>query len=75
MKTYQLTQNWNGVAKSTQLFGPFRIQSSSGYGYFRKEDIPPEGQPGTNAFFSSAIEADPSTFQDVTDSQPTKNPA
>lgn len=74
MKTYELTQDWNGVPQGTQIFGPYQITGSSTKGYFTKENIPTTPQGGTNAFFASAVEGNDSIFRDVTTPE-TKNPA
>lgn len=66
MKTYELTQDWQGVLKGTKLYGPFQIMASSGYGYCIQENIPADGQPTSNAFFASAVETNPTVFQEVT---------
>jgi|HubBroStandDraft_3_1064219.scaffolds.fasta_scaffold235701_2 hypothetical protein len=75
MNTYQLQIDYQGMPKNTLLFGPLPLISSSKPAYFTKENLPLEGQYGTNGFFQSAVEGNASVFKNVTPSQSTKNPA
>lgn len=62
MKTYELTQDWQGVLKGTKLYGRYPILASAMGGYYTEENIPKDPNGGDNAFFASAVENNPEIF-------------
>lgn len=67
MKTYKLTQDWNGLKAGLQIFGPLPLIRSSLKAYFTKENIPPQGSFGDNGFFASAVENNADIFKLISD--------
>ena len=63
MNTYTLLTDWNGIPKGTQIFGPAPLLGSSLPAYFTKENLPAEGQFGSNGFFKTSVENNPDTFK------------
>lgn len=63
MKVYQLVNSYGGLPAGTELYGPYPLLGSSLPAYFTKENIPELGQYGSNGFFQSAVENNPSIFK------------
>lgn len=67
MKIYELITDWQGLKAGTKLYGRYPIIASAIGGYFTQENIPTSPEGGSDAFFASAIENDPTLFKLIED--------
>lgn len=69
MKTYELINDWQGLKAGTKLYGRYPILASAIGGYYTEENIPTDPDGGSNAFFASAVENNPTVFKIMPDEE------